>query len=82
MKLGRMFDDLDPKLFLICQVADDFYYYYILMTTCEPFHLSHVVQSECLTENEFVAIRSQAHTAGPRMLKNSFTKWLLKNSGN
>ena len=51
-------------------------------TTCGAFHLSHVVHHECVTENEFVAIRSQAHTADPRMLQNSFAKWLLKNSGN
>ena len=54
----------------------------LLMTTCEPFHLSNVVHSECVTENELVAIRSQAHTAGPKILQNSFMKWLLKNSGN
>ena len=53
-----------------------------MQTTCGAFNLSHVVHNERVTENEFVAIRSQAHTAGPRMLQNSFTKWLLKNSGN
>ena len=53
-----------------------------MQTTCEPFHLSHVVHTECVTENEVVVIRSQAHTAGPRMLQKSFTEWLLKNSGN
>ena len=63
-------------------ITGSFSFAKLLMTTCELFHLSHVAHSECVTENEFVAIRSQAHTAGPRMLQNSFTKWLLKNSGN
>ena len=63
-------------------IPSSFSFAKLLMTTCERFHLSYVVQSECCTENEFVAIRSQAHTAGRRMLQNTFTKWLLKNSGN